>query len=85
VRLDDFKTVTRAHTLAEATCDAELVTAEAMRLLADYAAPRPVRLLGVRVAGLTSGDPPARGPVAARECERAPGGAAPADQLALPV
>jgi DNA polymerase-4 len=85
VRLDDFKTVTRAHTLAEATCDAELVTAEAMRLLAEYAPQRPVRLLGVRVAGLTSGDAPARGPVVATEGERAPAGAAPADQLALPV
>jgi len=85
VRLDDFTTVTRAHTLAEATCDAERVTAEAMRLLAEYAPQRPVRLLGVRVAGLTSGDGPAAGPAAARAGARAPAGAAPADQLALPV
>jgi DNA polymerase-4 len=85
VRLDDFKTVTRAHTLAEATCDVELVTTEAMRLLAEYAPPRPVRLLGVRVAGLTSGDAPVSGPVAVRDGEQALGEAAPADQLALPV
>jgi DNA polymerase-4 len=85
VRLDDFQTVTRAHTLAEATCDVEVVTTEAMRLLAEYAPPRPVRLLGVRVAGLTSGDAPAAGPVATREGEQALGEAAPADQLALPV
>jgi len=39
----------------------------------------------VRVAGLTSGDGPAAGPAAAREGARAPAGAAPADQLALPV
>jgi DNA polymerase-4 len=85
VRLDDFQTVTRARTLAEATCDVEVVTTEAMRLLAEYAPPRPVRLLGVRVAGLTSGDAPAAGPVATREGEQALGEAAPADQLALPV
>jgi len=85
VRLDDFKTVTRAHTLAEATCDVELVTAEAMRLLAEYAPPRPVRLLGVRVAGLSAGDPPAAGPVAATGGKPARREGARADQLALPV
>ncbi len=52
VRLDDFTTVTRARTLPEPTCDSALVTAQALRLLEDYAPPRPVRLLGVRVAGL---------------------------------
>ena len=54
VRLDDWTTVTRAHTLPEPTCDAELVSAEAQRLLEAYAPPRPVRLLGVRVAGLAA-------------------------------
>ena len=52
VRLDDFTTVTRAHTLPEPTRDPALVTAQALRLLDLYAPPRPVRLLGVRVAGL---------------------------------
>jgi DNA polymerase-4 len=52
VRLDDFTTVTRARTLREPTCDAQLVTQVALRLLDDYSPPRPVRLLGVRVAGL---------------------------------
>jgi hypothetical protein len=33
------------------------VTAVALRLHAEYAPPRPVRLLGVRVAGLSSGAP----------------------------
>jgi len=54
IRLDDFTTVTRAHTIEAPTNDAELVTAVALRLLADYDPARPVRLLGVRVAGLTS-------------------------------
>jgi DNA polymerase-4 len=54
VRLDDFSTVTRAHSVAEPTCDEELVTAVALRLLQEYAPTRPVRLLGVRVAGLSS-------------------------------
>ncbi len=75
VRLDDWTTVTRAHTLAAPTCDGEVVAAEALRLLAAYAPPRPVRLLGVRVAGL-QGEP---GPAPAH----GEGGHAP--QLALPV
>ena len=54
VRLDDFTTVTRAHTVGEPTRDVELVSAHALRLLEDYSPPRPVRLLGVRVAGLGS-------------------------------
>jgi DNA polymerase-4 len=59
VRLDDWTTVTRAHTLPAATRDAETVTAHALRLLEAYAPPRPVRLLGVRVAGLSAdGDEP---------------------------
>jgi DNA polymerase-4 len=52
VRLDDFSTVTRARTLPLPTCDAEQVTSVALALLDEYAPPRPVRLLGVRVAGL---------------------------------
>jgi DNA polymerase-4 len=55
VRLDDFTTVTRAHTLDEPTSDGETVSEVALRLLAAYSPPRPVRLLGVRVAGLGSG------------------------------
>jgi DNA polymerase IV len=53
IRLDDFTTVTRARTVPESTCDAALVTAQALRLLEDYSPSRPVRLLGVRVAGLS--------------------------------
>ncbi len=69
VRLDDFSTVTRARTLATPTCDAERVTSVALALLDEYAPSRPVRLLGVRVAGLATqgesdgGDLKARGVV----------------------
>lgn len=58
VRLDDFTTATRAHTIDAPTNDVERVTAVALRLLAEYAPARPVRLLGVRVAGLTSDTTP---------------------------
>ncbi len=89
VRLDDFSTVTRARTVAQATSDAEIVDAVAQTLLAEYAPARPVRLLGVRVAGLSSApggaaqsaDAPARD-VAAVESSTA---IAPEDQLVFPV
>jgi DNA polymerase-4 len=51
VRLDDFSTVTRASTLQQATCEQQLVARVAVELLRKYGPPRPVRLLGVRVAG----------------------------------
>ncbi len=56
VRLDDFTTVTRAHTILQPTRDVEVVGAHARRLLEEYAPSRPLRLLGVRVAGLVSDD-----------------------------
>jgi len=89
VRLDDWTTVTRARTLAEPTCDVQQVSEIALRLLREYAPTRPVRLLGVRVAGLgaaaradadkedTSGSRTA--------AEGADGRGDTADQLALPV
>ena len=52
VRLDDFSTHTRARTLVAPTSDRALVTAVALELLREFDPPRPVRLLGVRVAGL---------------------------------
>ncbi len=52
VRLDDFSTHTRARTLIEAVASADRVGPVALGLLRRFAAPRPVRLLGVRVAGL---------------------------------
>jgi DNA polymerase-4 len=63
VRLDDFSTVTRARTLSEATREPALVGGVAVELLRKYSPPRPVRLLGVRVAGFEStGDEPAAAP-----------------------
>ncbi|MBV8948219.1 MAG: DNA polymerase IV [Solirubrobacterales bacterium] len=55
VRLDDFSTHTRARTLAEAVSSADRVGPVALELLRRFAPPRPVRLLGVRVAGLEGG------------------------------
>ncbi|MBV9467175.1 MAG: hypothetical protein JO169_13790, partial [Solirubrobacterales bacterium] len=52
VRLDDFSTHTRARTLAEPVSSADRVGPVAVGLLRRFSAPRPVRLLGVRVAGL---------------------------------
>ena len=50
VRLDDFSTFTRARTLSEAVNDPDRIAGVARDLLREFAAPRPVRLLGVRVA-----------------------------------
>jgi DNA polymerase IV len=54
VRLDDFSTHTRARTLPEAVASVERVGPVALDLLRRFAPARPVRLLGVRVAGLES-------------------------------
>jgi len=51
VRLDDWTNATRSQTVAEPTNDPAVVTPTALGLLREYAPPRPVRLLGVRVAG----------------------------------
>jgi DNA polymerase IV len=71
VRLDDWTTVTRARTLPEPVNDTATVTAVALDLLRAYAPPRPVRLLGVRMAAFDD------------EAETQP--AAPGPQLALPL
>jgi DNA polymerase-4 len=52
IRLDDFSTHTRARTLAEPVSSADRVGPVALDLLRRFGTPRPVRLLGVRVAGL---------------------------------
>jgi DNA polymerase-4 len=52
VRLDDFSTHTRARTLAGPVSSANRVGPVAIELLRRFSPPRPVRLLGVRVAGL---------------------------------
>jgi DNA polymerase-4 len=74
VRLDDWTTVTRARTLPEPTNEPAAVADTALELLRAYAPPRPVRLLGVRVAGFEDVEPDAR---------RAP--PPPGGQLALPL
>jgi DNA polymerase-4 len=79
VRLDDFTTVTRAHSLTEPTCDADTVTSIARRLLAEYAPVRPVRLLGVRMAALSFAE------MAGGNVPAAAGADADEGQLALPV
>ena len=56
VRLDDFSTHTRARTLAVPVNGAEDVGRVALELLRAFEPPRPVRLLGVRVAGLSSAE-----------------------------
>ena len=55
VRLDDWTTVTRAHTIDAVTDDPATIAAEARALLRAYAPPRPVRLLGVRVSSFEGG------------------------------
>jgi DNA polymerase-4 len=52
VRLDDFSTHTRARTLPEPVNDAGTIGRVAADLLREFDPPRPVRLIGVRVAGL---------------------------------
>jgi DNA polymerase-4 len=71
VRFSDFTTVTRARTLDDPVNDTGTVGAVAFDLLRRLEPRRPVRLLGVRVAGL------------AEERRAAP--AAPDDQLSLSV
>jgi DNA polymerase IV len=71
VRLDDWTTVTRARTLPAPVNDTATITQVALELLRAYAPPRPVRLLGVRLAAFEDPEAPV-------ERERAP-------QLALPL
>lgn len=70
VRLDDWTNVTRARTLEQRINDAETISATALDLLHAYAPPRPVRLVGVRLAGFEE------------EPRRSPSGG---PQLALPI
>jgi DNA polymerase IV len=58
VRLDDWTNVSRSHTVEGPTNDPEVVTPIALDLLRAYAPPRPVRLLGVRVAGFAHDERP---------------------------
>jgi DNA polymerase-4 len=69
VRFDDFRTVTRARTVESAAAEMGSVWPVALALLRRLEPARPVRLLGVRVAGLDE--------------ERRDAPAAPDDQLSL--
>jgi DNA polymerase IV len=75
LRTDDWTNVTRDRSIDEFTNDTERVTAIALELLEANAPERPVRLVGVRVAGF-EGVVPERPPAAV---------AAPPGQLVLPV
>jgi len=87
VRLDDWTTVTRAHSLPEPTNDVRAVTEVALRLLREYAPARPVRLLGVRVAGLAASTAEAQCPRVGADAAAAASSEArdAADQLSLPL
>jgi DNA polymerase-4 len=87
VRLDDWTTVTRSRTVAQPTSDAKLVCEVALTLLREYSPTRPVRLLGVRVAGLGSTATPAPGSDIRPDdgARQQSGRGEPTDQLALPV
>lgn len=56
VRLDDFSTHTRMRTIDTPTCEVETVRAISLGLLRALDPERPVRLLGVRVAGMEPAD-----------------------------
>jgi len=55
VRLDDWTNVTRSHTVGAPTNDPAVVVPVALDLLRAYDPQRPVRLLGVRLAGFDGG------------------------------
>ena len=55
VRLDDWTNVSRSHTVEQPTNDPAVVGPIALDLLRAYDPQRPVRLLGVRVAGFDAG------------------------------
>jgi DNA polymerase-4 len=58
IRLQPFKTYTRSRTLASHTCDPEEVVATARELLDRFDPQRPVRLVGVGLAGLAEDEAP---------------------------
>ncbi len=62
IRLQPFKTYTRSRTLASHTCDPDQVVATARELLEKFDPQRPVRLVGVGLAGLAEDEAPAHQP-----------------------
>jgi DNA polymerase-4 len=66
LRYDDFRTVTRDHTIDPATEDAEVIRAAARSCLKRVPLDRRLRLLGVRVGTLVSVDAPVVAPGAGK-------------------
>lgn len=64
VRLDDWTNVTRSHTVDAPTNDPAVIGRVSLDLLRAYDPPRPVRLLGVRVAGFNDVAPASSGETA---------------------
>jgi len=62
IRLQPFKTYTRSRTLPSHTCDQEQVIATARELLERFDPQRPVRLVGVGLAGLAEDEAPRHQP-----------------------
>jgi DNA polymerase-4 len=62
IRLQPFKTYTRSRTLPSHTCDAEAVVSTARDLLDRFDPQRPVRLVGVGLAGLAEDEAPRHQP-----------------------
>lgn len=58
VRLKDFTTITRSRTFAHPVVDEEALADAVVGMLREYDPPRPVRLLGVRMASLELEDGP---------------------------
>ncbi len=72
IRLDDWTNVSRSHTVELPTNDPDVVGPVALELLRAYDPQRPVRLLGVRLAGFDN------------ETDAEPAAAAPQLKLSLP-
>jgi DNA polymerase IV len=62
IRLQPFKTYTRSRTLPSHTCDPDQVVATARELLDKFDPQRPVRLVGVGLAGLAEDEAPQHQP-----------------------
>jgi DNA polymerase-4 len=87
VRLDDWTNVNRSRSVETATNDPEVVAPLALELLRAYDPPRPVRLLGVRVASFEPDEAPAGSGAGAAEgpdAEAAEGEAEPQLRFGLP-
>jgi DNA polymerase-4 len=67
LRYDNFKTVTRDHTIAQPTHDAQAIRRAAGECLKRVALDRRIRLLGVRVGGLVPEAQAQASPMVARE------------------